>query len=173
MSGPRSVHTVRFFAPPPSSAHCLSYYCTNDGNQQRLLALSRANNDIEVWNMTAAPFLQKWIPGNSESSVEALAWAKGRLFSTGLHGLVLEHDLNTLGTRKQFAVTSGPAWCMSYHAGQNRVAVGTEEGYVCLFEVTEEGLLYDKVLDKQEGRIMCLAWHSSGNHIVTGENNHQ
>ena len=29
------------------------------------------------------------------------------------------------------------------------MAVGTEEGFVCLFTITEEGLEYLKVLDKQ------------------------
>jgi U3 small nucleolar RNA-associated protein 4 len=48
------------------------------------------------------------------------------------------------------------------------LAVGTEEGFVCLFEVTSEGLDFDKVLDKQEGRILCLDWHTDGKHIVTG-----
>ena len=50
-----------------------------------------------------------------------------------------------------------------------KLAVGTEEGFVCLFNVTEEGLDFDKVLDKQEGRILCLDWHTNGKHIVTGE----
>ncbi len=49
-----------------------------------------------------------------------------------------------------------------------RLAVGTEEGYVCLVEVTPEGLEYDRVLDKQEGRILCLSWHPSGDHLATG-----
>ncbi len=39
---------------------------------------------------------------------------------------------------------------------------------MCLVEVTDDGMEYDRVLDKQEGRILCLAWHSSGDHIVTG-----
>ena len=30
-----------------------------------------------------------------------------------------------------------------------KMAVGTEEGFVCLFTITEEGLEYLKVLDKQ------------------------
>jgi U3 small nucleolar RNA-associated protein 4 len=51
---------------------------------------------------------------------------------------------------------------------QNRIAVGTEEGYISLFEVTDDGLLFDRTLDKQEGRVLCLAWHSSGNKIVSG-----
>jgi U3 small nucleolar RNA-associated protein 4 len=49
-----------------------------------------------------------------------------------------------------------------------KLAVGTEEGFVCLFDVTEEGLDFDRVLDKQEGRILCLDWHTEGKHIVTG-----
>ena len=64
---------------------------------------------------------QRWLPGNSESSVECLCWAPGpRLFSAGLHGLVLEHDLDALATKHQSAATSGAAWCMQYHSGRNR-----------------------------------------------------
>ena len=49
-----------------------------------------------------------------------------------------------------------------------KLALGTEEGYICLFTVSDDGLDFDKVLDKQEGRILCLDWHSEGKHIVTG-----
>ena len=42
-------------------------------------------------------------------------------------------------------------------------------GYVSLFRVGAANALdFDKVLDKQEGRILCLDWHSDGRHIVTG-----
>jgi hypothetical protein len=49
-----------------------------------------------------------------------------------------------------------------------KLALGTEEGYICLFTVTDDGLDFDKVLDKQEGRILCLDWHTDGKQIVTG-----
>jgi len=48
------------------------------------------------------------------------------------------------------------------------MAVGTEEGFVCLFSLTNEGPEYMKVLDRQEGRILCLAWHVDGLHLATG-----
>ena len=81
--------------------------------------------------------------------------------------------MNTLSTKREFAVTSGPGWCIGYNEQINRIAVGTEEGYICLIEVTDEGLIFDKVLDKQEGRILCLHWHQSGKYIATGSSIHQ
>ena len=65
-----------------------------------------------------------------------------RLFSTGLHGLLIEHDLDKLddvnahdklyNQDKQtvWSVTSGAAWCMSYNARAKKLAVGTEEGKI-------------------------------------------
>ena len=49
--------------------------------------------------------------------------------------------------------------------------MGTEEGFVCLFNITGEGMDYNMVLDSQEGRILSLAWHCDGVHIATGSMN--
>ena len=35
-------------------------------------------------------------------------------------------------------------------------------------EVRDEGLEYVKVLDKQQGRVLCISWDESGTHLVTG-----
>ena len=63
-----------------------------------------------------------------------------RLFSTGLHGLLIEHDLDQMDhsnrgdshyvQEKQsvWSVTSGAAWCMKYNVRANKLAIGTEEG---------------------------------------------
>ena len=68
-----------------------------------------------------------------------------RLFSTGLHGLLIEHDLdkvdhlsttdNSYNQDKQtvWSVTSGAAWCMSYNSRAKKLAVGTEEGKVAKY----------------------------------------
>ena len=71
------------------------------------------------------------------------ATGDNRLFSTGLHGLLIEHDLDKLdhinddnlhNQDKQtvWSVTSGAAWCMSYNTRAKKLAVGTEEGILIL-----------------------------------------
>lgn len=49
------------------------------------------------------------------------------------------------------------------------MAVGTGEGFVCLFNITGEGIDYKRVLDSQEGRILVLDF--DGVHIATGSTN--
>ena len=63
-----------------------------------------------------------------------------RLFSTGLHGLLIEHDLDNIDKainsddryvhdkQSVWSVTSGAAWCMSFNRRVNKLAIGTEEG---------------------------------------------
>ena len=53
-------------------------------------------------------------------------------------------------------------------AHSSGMAVGTDEGLVCLFNITGEGLNYNRKLDRQQGRILCLAWHCDGVYIATG-----
>ena len=67
-----------------------------------------------------------------------------------------------------FFFIEGAAWCMKYNKSRNKLAIGTEEGFVCIFDVTPDGLNFDKILDKQEGRVLSLDWHVDGFHIVTG-----
>ncbi len=57
---------------------------------------------------------------------------------------------------------------MKYNLAKNKLAIGTEEGFVCIFKVASDGLDFDKILDKQEGRVLSLDWHVDGNHILTG-----
>ena len=85
MASPCQVHNVRFYDLPPRSAHCLAY-----SRSRNLLALSRADNSIEVWHLgygndkqrnnkiSVAPVMQRIIPANeTQGSVEALVWAGG------------------------------------------------------------------------------------------------
>ncbi|CAL4191113.1 unnamed protein product, partial [Meganyctiphanes norvegica] len=157
------IHNVRFYDHEPKAIHCMAY----EESAERL-ALSRADGSIEIWNCSYRPYLYHVIGGNEESSVEALIWCHGRLFSAGLHGFILEYDLGTLQAKSHTAVTGGPTWCLALSPDKKKLAAGTEEGYVCLFDITEEGLLYDRTLDKQDGRILNIGWHKSGEYVVTG-----
>ena len=174
---PHTIHAVRFYKPEPKEARALSYH-----EDRQLLALAREGGTIEVYNFKNpnAPLLETSIPGHgdrAERSVEALAFVKdGRLFSVGLSGFVFQHYVCQRTPEKMelsvvpefWPVTSGSAWCMKYNEKRGKIAVGTEEGFVCIFDVVGDGLCFDKILDKQEGRVMSLDWHKDGQFIVTG-----
>ena len=136
-----------------------------------LLAVARSDSTVEIWSTKHTLVLHRIIhpePHTDSLSVESLAWGGDKLYSCGLHGQVVQYDLDKLCEARRHAVTSGPAWCLAIDKGGTKMAVGTEEGFVCLFNITEEGMDYNRVLDRQEGRILCLAWHSDGVHIATG-----
>lgn len=161
-----TVHNVRFYDFEPQAIQCMAY---EDASSR--LALSRADGSVEIWNCQNRPFVQLVLPGGVDSSVEALVWCKGRLFSAGLHGYILEYNLFSGGVMSRTAVTGGPTWCLALSKDKRKLAAGTEEGYVCVFDVVDEGIMYDRALEKQEGRILHICWHSSGDYIVTGSVN--
>ena len=96
-----------------------------------------------------APVCQARLPAAGGASVEALAWAGGRLFSTGLHGHLLEHGGHGLEATASTAVTGGAAWCLSADPARCRLAAGTEDGQVVIHTVTDRGLVFDCRLSKQ------------------------
>ncbi|XP_063237651.1 U3 small nucleolar RNA-associated protein 4 homolog isoform X1 [Bacillus rossius redtenbacheri] len=156
-------HNVRFYSVEPRAIHCVSYE-----ESLRKIALSRADSSVEVWDVAGAPHVQCVLPAGPSHSVEALAWCEGRLFSAGQLGLVREYDLRRLCAKRDVPVTAGPAWCLDVNRSKTQLAVGTENGYVNIFDVAHNELTYLKILDKQEGRILCIAWHPSGRAVVTG-----
>ncbi|KAK4308157.1 hypothetical protein Pmani_020125 [Petrolisthes manimaculis] len=160
------LHNVRFYDFEPKSIQCMSYE-----EKSCRLALSRADGSIEIWNCQDKPFLQKVLPGGEESSVEGVAWCGERLFSAGLQGFILEHDLVTNGILSRTSVTGGPTWCLAASPSKTKLAAGTEEGYLNIFKVVDSGITYEQTLKRQEGRILHLSWHSSEDYIVTGSIN--
>lgn len=159
------AHSVRFYRAQPEAITCMSH-CPASPQ----LAVARADSSVEVWHTGHSLVLQKRLgpaPGE-QASVESLAWGAGTLYSCGLHGQVVEYDLPRQCELRRHPVTSGPAWCLAIDGEARTMAVGTEEGFVCLFSITSEGLEYNRVFDRQEGRILCLAWHPDGIHIATG-----
>lgn len=71
--------------------------------------------------------------------------------------------------KKVMRVTGSAATCVDVNPDEDLIVVGTEEGYLNLFSVTEEnGVLYNKIMDKQEGRVVCVGFDPSGQFLATG-----
>ncbi|KAG7200412.1 hypothetical protein KM043_017865 [Ampulex compressa] len=157
------IHNIRFYNLEPKSATCLCYE-----QKTKKLALARNDNSIEIWNVGNAPFVEYTIAGHPENSIEAILWINGRLFSTGLHGLIVEYDLTTLVTKYEVAVTGGAAWCMDVNHEKTHLAIGTEDGYINTFVIDSDALIYERIFDKQKGRILCIKWDNTGEMIYTG-----
>ncbi|XP_049874105.1 U3 small nucleolar RNA-associated protein 4 homolog [Pectinophora gossypiella] len=156
------VHRVRFYNPKPQPITCVSY-----NKAHKLIALARADASIEVWDLNKAPYLVRFIPGVENGSVEALGWVGERLLSTGLTGALVEWDIVKLTRKHSVLLTGYAAWCLDVNVESTLVAVGTEQGYINLYSVENGDIVYSKLFDKQEGRIMCCKFDKSGNTLVT------
>ncbi|XP_029672034.1 U3 small nucleolar RNA-associated protein 4 homolog isoform X2 [Formica exsecta] len=157
------IHNIRFYSPEPKSVTCLCHE-----PKTKKLALARNDNSIEIWNVENAPFVEYTIAAHAENSVESILWIGPRLFSTGLQGAVIEYDLMTLGIKYEVMVIGGAAWCMDVNHEKTRLAVGTEDGYINTFTVYKDKLIYERIFDKQKGRILCIKWDNTGEMIYTG-----
>ncbi|XP_063382470.1 U3 small nucleolar RNA-associated protein 4 homolog [Cydia fagiglandana] len=160
------VHRVRYYKPKPEPISCVSFNKT-----KKLLALARVDASIEIWDLKFTPYLVKFIPGVENGSIEALCWVENRLLSTGLVGSLIEWDLEKLVVKNSVLLTGYAAWCLDLNAANTMVAVGTEQGYINLFNVECGDMVYAKLFDKQEGRIMCCKFDKTGNFLITGSLN--
>ncbi|CAI9616523.1 unnamed protein product [Staurois parvus] len=165
--GEFTVHRVRFFDYVPSGVRCMSY-----SEQSGRLAVARNDGSVEVYNFPANYYQEKIIPGDEKRSTESICWVPGdRLFSAGLNGDIMEYDLERLCVKYSVNAFGGPLWNIAPSPCGSQLAVGCEDGSVKLFTITPENIVFEKSLDRQKERILCLAWHPSGSHIVAGSIN--
>ncbi|XP_025835846.1 U3 small nucleolar RNA-associated protein 4 homolog [Agrilus planipennis] len=162
MSAP-AVHNVRFYKPKPYAAYCMVLK-----KSENLLAVGRSDDSIEIWNLNNAPFIERRIPPIVDNNyTQQLCWCNDRLFSVNLNGFLVEYDLYNLTVRHKSAVTGEAAYCLDVNNSNSQIAVGTEQGYLNIFSVNED-VLFEKFLDKQEGRILCLKYFPNGKYIASG-----
>ncbi|XP_060075369.1 U3 small nucleolar RNA-associated protein 4 homolog [Ylistrum balloti] len=157
------VHHVRFFEYQPKAIHCISY-----NKDAEKLAVSRSDGTLELWSSRDHWFQEKVIPGVEGKSVEALCWQGERLFTAGLDGYITEFDLLRLQPKAIATSNAGPIWCLTSDPTGKLLAAGTEDGCVVIFDTENNSLEFKRSFDKQESRILCIAWHSAGETIVTG-----
>jgi len=150
------VHHVRFFQCQPQTINCICH----DSNSPRV-AVSRFDGSVEIYNSDHNWIQEMIFPGSSEASVEALAWASGRLFAAGLAGNVVEMDLKTQSAKETVSSNAGAIWCLTTNSKEDKLAAGTEDGCVVLFDVEDGSLQYLRGFGKQEGRILSIAWYQT------------
>lgn len=165
--GEFKVHRVRFFDYVPSGVRCMAY-----SEQTEKLAVARNDGSVDIYNFPNNYYQEKIIPGDDKRSTESICWAAGdRLFSAGLNGEIIEYDLEKLCVRYSLDAFGGPIWCIAANSSGTQLAVCCEDGSVKLFHITPEKIVFEKSLDRQKDRVLCLAWHPSGSQIVTGSVN--
>ncbi|KAE8608672.1 hypothetical protein XENTR_v10011563 [Xenopus tropicalis] len=165
--GEFKVHRVRFFDYVPSGVRCMAY-----AEETSKLALARNDGSVEVLNFSSFYYQEKVIPGDESRSIESICWAAGnRLFTAGLNGEITEYDLEKLCVKYTLDAYGGPIWNIAANACNTHLAVSCEDGSVKLFIITSDHIRFEKNLDRQKGRLLCLAWHPLGTHIVTGSVN--
>lgn len=161
--GEFKVHRVRFFDYMPCAIKAMAF----NGHTDRL-ALARDQGSLEIFNFSDNYCQEKVIPGRDGRSVEALCWVGSRLFSAGLDGLITEYDLENLRPKYAVDAYGGPLWSLRSNPQGTLLAVSCEDGTVKLFEILEEGIQFQRNLDRQKGRIISVSWHPSGTKIAGG-----
>lgn len=162
--GEFNVHRVRFFNYVPSGIRCVAY-----NNQSNRLAVSRTDGTVEIYNLSANYFQEKFFPGHESRATEALCWAKGqRLFSAGLNGEIIEYDLQALTIKYAVDAFGGPIWSMAASPNASQLLVGCEDGSVKLFQITPDKIQFERNFDRQKSRILSLSWHPAGTHVAAG-----
>ncbi|XP_061163479.1 U3 small nucleolar RNA-associated protein 4 homolog [Saccostrea echinata] len=157
------VHRVRFFEYQPKAIQSIVY-----GKEVNKVALSRSDGCIEIWDVANDWYQEKIIPGSESKSIETLCWQGKRLYSAGLDGDVVEYDLKKLEPKATASSNAGPVWCLTTDSNGKFLAAGTEEGCIVLFDTDYNSLQYYRSFDKQEGRILSIAWNTSLEVILTG-----
>lgn len=146
-----------FFSSNSSKNFCsISFHCRNDFS-------------IEIWNFIGAPFIERVITGNVDCALEQICWVGDRLFSISISGDgLIEFDLKTLTKKRNLLLTGDKGICLDYHKKTERLAIGTEEGFINIFDVSDDDVQFVKVLDRQDHRIVCCKFNYGGDCIVSG-----
>ena len=63
---------------------------------------------------------------------------------------------------REIPASGGGIIAMAANEELGKIALASIDGTVLVYDVTEEGLVYDKTLEKRKERIMSLDWHVDG-----------
>jgi U3 small nucleolar RNA-associated protein 4 len=160
--GDYEVHRARFFEFLPKAVQSMSY-----DDIYKKIAISRSDNTIEIW-CAKSEYLESVITPTSDRQVEVVLWCRSQLLSAGLDGFIVLYDLARLCAKKLVPSIGGAIWCMTRNKSETKIAVGTEDGYIVLYEIQIDGVIFEKSFNKQDSRILSIAWHKDDEILVTG-----
>ncbi|KAJ3183700.1 U3 small nucleolar RNA-associated protein [Gaertneriomyces sp. JEL0708] len=107
-------------------------------------------------------------PEERATYVQSLRNAAPRLLTVGLDGCIAEWDTVSQKPRRIAEPGGGAIWCAAVNPSHTRLAVGSEDGHVRIFNIADGQLEFLRVLEKAPTRIMSIAWHYNGSFLVTG-----
>eukprot|EP00035_Acanthoeca_spectabilis_P018322 m.386918 g.386918 ORF g.386918 m.386918 type:complete len:756 (+) comp16746_c2_seq1:255-2522(+) len=164
------VHRCRFIDYQPAAINAIVPHTKRPDGAAIKVALSRATGDIEIWNVNSNWHMERVLPGGADTSVEALVWDSGRLFSAGLHSLITEWDVDKLAIVATADSYGGAVWCLAVSTASDTLAAGCEDGCIKLYDLTggPGSLEFVRSFDKQDGRVLSLDWHDSDATLVSG-----
>ena len=95
-------------------------------------------------------FLKKIIALRPDNHVEVVFWCRSQLFSGGQNGFIVLYDLARLTPKKLMPSVGGAIWCATRNKSETKIAIGTESGYVVLYELQSDGISLEKLFNKQD-----------------------
>lgn len=75
------------------------------------------------------------------------------MLSVGLDGFIVWYDLARLVAKKLYPSIGGAIWCITRNKSETRIAIGTEDGYVVLYEMQLDGVQFEKTFNKQDSNL--------------------
>lgn len=118
--------------------------------------------------MEFKPVLELTISKTLSNSIQGLAWYHKRLFSIGTNGKVAEWDILTGEVVKYKFGTSQILWCVDINPAGTDLVTGSDEGYINIFDISENNLEYKKVYTREANRILCCRYNYNGVFLVAG-----
>ncbi|EGV64032.1 WD40 repeat-like protein [Yamadazyma tenuis ATCC 10573] len=164
---PHTITTVAF-------SHPSAPYSVAVGDLR--LAVGRSNGDIEIWNPKFNWTHEITLYGSRGRSIEGLCWAVNeedgytspRLFSIGGSTYVTEWDLQTGLPKINYDCNVGVLWSMAVNKAGNRLAVGSDDGSVCIVDISggPGSLEHEMICQRQDSRVLSIKWFD--NELIVG-----
>lgn len=129
---------------------------------------------IEIWNyefINDSFFVEQRIYDDYKQPqlAESIDWGKGdRLFTVGLNEKLNEISLSRGCIKKSYQIVSGPAYCMKFNKSRELVAIGTDHGYICVFNICENSRNEVALVKnlKITSKVFSLDWYEKANETL-------